>query len=328
MLTLRRHFPGAIVTLLVRAEYERLAALALPDVKVIGLSGTPLPRAVQAIRAAHAASADLACSLGPGRLNALAVLSSGAPRLAGYLEGSPANVPFLRRNPVETFGIAGSTPAEYFHEPLAARALKVCEALGITDTVSPFPLRVGRYGAARPAPGDPPVVVLHPFAGWSGRAYPTAALAEVVRRILDSTASRIELIATAKDGERLNRLQEILGSEPRLSACVSGDLLEIAYHMTKADLFVGTDSGPLHLAASLCVPSIGLYGPAEPGLTRPYAAREDRFTTLFHRLDCSPCDQVECTRPGDSCMLRVTADELVHAVLARLSDTPAEAPHG
>jgi ADP-heptose:LPS heptosyltransferase len=64
-------------------------------------------------------------------------------------------------------------------------------------------------------------------------------------------------------------------------------LTETAALLKKCCLFIGNDSGPLHLAAALNVPTIGLFGPTAPRQFYPY--KSIKHTFIYKNLPCSPC---------------------------------------
>jgi len=74
-------------------------------------------------------------------------------------------------------------------------------------------------------------------------------------------------------------------------------------------LFIGNDSGLMHVASALGVPLAAVFGPTEPGRTAPLAGR----TRLLYRgADCAPCTRREC--PTDHrCMAAIGADEVLAA---------------
>ncbi len=94
---------------------------------------------------------------------------------------------------------------------------------------------------------------------------------------------------------------------PRQSAAVIG----------RAEAFVGPDSGPMHLAASVGVPSVVVFCARErPGVWYPFGRRNQ---IIFHRTECMGCLLQTCIEMGKKCILSVTVDEMeraVHAILA------------
>jgi heptosyltransferase-2 len=79
--------------------------------------------------------------------------------------------------------------------------------------------------------------------------------------------------------------------------------------LSRCRLFVGNDSGLMHVAAALAVPLVAIFGPTEPGRTAPLASR---FRLLHHGADCAPCRSREC--PTDHrCMAAVGVEEVLAA---------------
>jgi heptosyltransferase-2 len=79
-------------------------------------------------------------------------------------------------------------------------------------------------------------------------------------------------------------------------------------------LFVGNDSGAMHVAAAVGLPVIGIFGPTDAEATRPVTPL---FTLIREPVFCSPCLLRHC--PIDHrCMKRITAEQVFHAARARL----------
>jgi ADP-heptose:LPS heptosyltransferase len=82
----------------------------------------------------------------------------------------------------------------------------------------------------------------------------------------------------------------------------------LAALIKKSDLFVGSDSGPLHLAAMMNAPVVGLYGPKDPAVYGPWC---ERHVVIWKGLVCSPCTRRECE--FNDCMGLITPDEVAKA---------------
>jgi ADP-heptose:LPS heptosyltransferase len=93
---------------------------------------------------------------------------------------------------------------------------------------------------------------------------------------------------------------------------------ELRALMDRAALFVGGDSGPLHVAATSDVPILGLYGPTLPIRSAPWRPRHLPTAAVdAGQLPCRPCDQRACV-PGDfRCLTRIGASD-VRAAAERL----------
>ena len=97
-------------------------------------------------------------------------------------------------------------------------------------------------------------------------------------------------------------------------------LVELRALIDRAALFVGGDSGPLHVASTSDVPIVGLYGPTLPARSAPWRPRALRDGVGRRRRHCpaGPCDQRVCA-PGDfRCLTGVPADAVRAAAEALL----------
>ncbi len=87
-------------------------------------------------------------------------------------------------------------------------------------------------------------------------------------------------------------------------------LLELAAQLRRCRLLLTNDTGTMHLAAFLGVPTVSIFGSTEPQLTRPIG---EAHVVIRHHVECSPCFLREC--PLDfRCMKAVTVDEVVREV--------------
>jgi heptosyltransferase-1 len=88
----------------------------------------------------------------------------------------------------------------------------------------------------------------------------------------------------------------------------------------RAKLFIGGDTGPLHLAAALQVPTVAIFGPTDPARNGPYGTR-----SIVLRNPASPTSHSRRPQPDEG-MLEITVDAVVDA--ARRLLTRTEAAHG
>jgi lipopolysaccharide heptosyltransferase II len=87
-----------------------------------------------------------------------------------------------------------------------------------------------------------------------------------------------------------------------------------------ARLFVGNDSGPLHIAAAAGTPVVGLFGPNSPDRFAPRGAPS---RVVARRPPCSPCGQGECVGPDGPCMETIPVDEVSSALNDLARETEA-----
>lgn len=90
-----------------------------------------------------------------------------------------------------------------------------------------------------------------------------------------------------------------------------GDVLELAAAMSHCAAIITNDSGPLHVATALAIPSVSIFGPTDPERTViPGASHVVRST-----LSCQPCYQRQCPLGHHRCMTDVSVDEVFSAAL-------------
>ncbi|MBI3493915.1 MAG: glycosyltransferase family 9 protein, partial [Acidobacteria bacterium] len=108
----------------------------------------------------------------------------------------------------------------------------------------------------------------------------------------------------------------------RVVSCGEFSLAELRALLDRATLYVGGDSGPLHIAATTRVPIVGLYGPTLPARSAPW--RDETLASEsvdVGALPCRPCDQRVC-EPGDfRCLTRITPDQVLQAARRALVRT-------
>lgn len=90
-----------------------------------------------------------------------------------------------------------------------------------------------------------------------------------------------------------------------------GDVLQLAASIAHCNVVITNDSGPLHLAAALAVPSVSIFGPTDPGRTViPGASR-----VLRKSYSCQPCYQRECPLRDHRCMSDISVAEVFDAAI-------------
>ncbi len=104
--------------------------------------------------------------------------------------------------------------------------------------------------------------------------------------------------------------------EPRISAAV----------LERSTLFVGHDSGPMHLAAAVGTPCVAIFSAQNrPGQWYP-RGRDHRV--LYHQTDCYGCGLYTCVAQGKRCILSISVEEVLQAVEDQIARLAAQAAPG
>jgi ADP-heptose:LPS heptosyltransferase len=163
------------------------------------------------------------------------------------------------------------------------------------------------------------VIVVHVSAGNRFRRWPLDSFAVLVSDLVSRKPGR-RVIVTSGPSERIAAARVVADARARVPESLRErlefdelTLPELRALMDRAALFIGGDSGPLHVAATSQVPIVGLYGPTLPVRSAPWRDRTLVTESVeVAGLECRPCDQRVCA-PGDfRCLTRLGP----HAVIA------------
>jgi lipopolysaccharide heptosyltransferase II len=323
---IRTRFPDARISYLV--EPAALAVVAgnplINDVIVAprgrGLAGFRADLALG--RQLRAAQYDLAIDFHGGPRASVLTWLSGAPDRVGY------RVP--GRSWMYTRRVARLRTPQGRHSVRNQWAL--LEALGIAPPdPEAFPVEMAVDSGAAHAVNDrlaragvganDHLVVMHVSAGNPFRRWPTAAFATVASTLASRDARR-RIVVTSGPSEGAAAGQVIADARAllpeadrgRVLACGEFSLAELRALADRAALYIGGDSGPLHVASTSHVPIVGLYGPTLPQRSAPWRAPIWGVESVeINGLDCRPCDQRKCV-PGDfRCLTWITPAQVIDA---------------
>ena len=166
------------------------------------------------------------------------------------------------------------------------------------------------------------LIVLHVSAGNPFRRWPEAFFAETAAALAAGNPRR-RLVFSSGPSDREAAARIAAEARGRLGAAAGRiidlgefDLQELRALIGRSRLFVGGDTGPLHIAACTATPVVGIYGPTLPARSAPFRAPAAATFSLdipVAELACRPCDQRACA-PGDfRCLTRITPARVIAA---------------
>ena len=100
------------------------------------------------------------------------------------------------------------------------------------------------------------------------------------------------------------------GPGPVLNLAGRTTLRQCMALMKRLSVFITNDSGAMHLAAALGVPTVAIFGSTDPALTGP---RGEKTRVVIKRTECSPCFERVCRHGHMECMEAVTVDDVLEA---------------
>lgn len=151
-----------------------------------------------------------------------------------------------------------------------------------------------------------------------GKRWPAMRYAETINRLTDKPSVRIVFVGGPSDQPVIEEITNQLPPAKRkhvLSTAGLTNIHQTAELIAKSSLFIGNDSGTIHIASTTKTPIIGLYGPTSPVVDGPYKAKG---VNLFHKTTWSPCYTMDCAG-HKPCIENITVEEVVSAAHKFLS---------
>lgn len=161
---------------------------------------------------------------------------------------------------------------------------------------------------------DQPLVLLHPTARHMSKTWPLERFA-VTADWLSGQGLCVALIGSQREvliGQQIHNLTKYRPVNLMGQTCLS--LLTAL--MRRSHLFIGNDGGPMHIAAAVGCPVLGLFGPTDPAVWGP---RGLNVTVIYKSENCEECFYPGCSRGEESCMRRISVEEVCQAAQSMLS---------
>jgi len=125
-------------------------------------------------------------------------------------------------------------------------------------------------------PRSTPILAIGPTANWTGKEWPAERFADLARRLTGPAGvlpgARVAVFAAGPEVERARPVLDALG-DTAIDLTGRTDPLAAAACIQRAALYVGNDSGLMHIAAAVGTPTVGLFGPGFPEVYSPWGAR-------------------------------------------------------
>jgi lipopolysaccharide heptosyltransferase I len=193
--------------------------------------------------------------------------------------------------------------------------LGVLGCLGLTAGEPEFPIAVPESAVAADvaARSSGRYALLNPGAAWPNKRWPPSRFAALARVLRDRYGLRA--IVLWGPGER--PVAETVAAESAGAAEVSAatsvaDLVALA---RSASLLVSGDTGPMHIAAAVGTPIVGIFGPTRPARNGPWRADD----VTVSRYESCECHHLRRCRREAMCVAEIGVDEIAAAVDRRLA---------
>jgi heptosyltransferase I len=306
---LNRAWPGARIEWLVDSRHRELVDLVPVVDAVIELGAPTLAGWIDVTKRLRAKAYDVAVDFQGLLKSAVLARASGARRVAGF------SVWHLRERTARPLYSETAAPDAALHVVRKNLAL-VSSLTGIEPSGRlEFPLERRASQALRTvrgAAGGASIALLNPGAAWPNKRWPAGRFGELAAIL----RHRFDLAPFVLWGPGERALAQAVVGASRGAARVApetsiSDLVELA---RAASLTVSGDTGPIHLAAAVGTPIVGLYGPTSHLRNGPWSPADQCIT----RFDACACRHKRRCTARAWCLDGISVEDVVHAVERRL----------
>lgn len=159
------------------------------------------------------------------------------------------------------------------------------------------------------------LVAFAPAANWHGKEWPLSSFIELEKALTASgglfQGASVLIVAAPQEYPRIESFINNVELSRRIILNHTTHLLDIAAALSKADFFIGNDSGLMHMAAALGVPTLGLFGPSLHELYAPFGSHAQ-----FVRTDESHEELMTIHKryPNKSLMGSITVEKVMYKI--------------
>jgi heptosyltransferase-2 len=142
------------------------------------------------------------------------------------------------------------------------------------------------------------------------KRWPPERFANIGDMAVDRWGAKVMIFGSREEKEICAKVS-IGMRHPSIDLCGRTELEELMALIKRCDLFISNDSGLMHMASSLKVPLVAIFGSTDPVATGP---RGPKARVIRHQVDCAPCMKPEC--PKDfRCMLNIKPEDVWEIML-------------
>lgn len=316
---LRRRFPGAQIDWLVDTRHRGILSLIEGIDRRIEHERTGgVGKTLDTIRELRRVAYDAAIDFQGLFKSAVLARLSGAQRVIGL------TAPHLRERQAGIFYTERVDPGDAVHVVRKNLAL-VSRAFGFDAGEPTFPIDGSSSSAAARVremldlPQAGAFAVINPGGAWPNKQWPVDRFAAIARFLAERNLPSIVLWGPGEEALAKAVVSSAASSSVQVSPRTS--IVDLVAITRAARLMVSGDTGPLHIAAAMGTPIVGIYGPTNPDRNGPWRA-DDLTASRFSRCACH--HRREC-RISDWCLADISIDEVRTLVARLLADRPSHA---
>jgi ADP-heptose:LPS heptosyltransferase len=246
--------------------------------------------------------------------------TSGSPERVGYRDVPHDRLPY-RVTDINRLLTSGPVRSYLKHE--VEMQLEILSALGAGPTADHVEIwtsqededfardTLNRTGFSATSP----LIAIAPGAAWPFRRWPEERFIALGRWLQEAYGANIAILAAPAELALARRIENGLTKGQTVNLGGRTTIMQMAAVLRRCRLFIGNDSGPIHLAAGVGVPVVGFYGPGEYERFRPWGVIH---TAIRVGLPCSPCSQ-ECVFGDPRCIRGISLEQAKEVIARKLA---------
>lgn len=314
---IRAAWPDARIDWLVDAKHREMVDLVTVVDRTVAIERRGPGGWAAAIRRLRAQQYDWAIDFQGLLKSAVLARASGAARIAGFsrqaLREPAARLFYTDAGSAEP---AGALPGTALDAHVIGKNLRLLRRLGVEDVRVAFPFREvaspALEGIRRGPAGSRPFALLNPGAAWPNKRWPAERFGAVAALLRD--AQDLPSVVLWGPGEQDTAQAVAAASAGAATMAPATRLPDILALCRAAALVVSGDTGPLHIATALGVPTVSIFGPTDPRRNGPFAAADG----VVSRFEACRCHYQRRCHATDWCLAGVPASDVAAAVRLRL----------
>jgi predicted lipopolysaccharide heptosyltransferase III len=205
--------------------------------------------------------------------------------------------------------------ADYYSSLLKAYGLTVVHEAPEMQLTPEIQKRTAQTLKREKVPSELPIIAIQPFSLWRFKEWSTDKYIKLIQRIICEYQVSIVITGSPDESERAKALVdgcEGWGRQVVFNLAGKTSLGELASLIQSCQLFIGSDSAGIHIAAAVGTPTVAIFGPSAPASWAPTGSRH---TIVQKDLPCVPCRRKGCDGSEVSRCLEELGVEEVWAVV-------------
>ncbi len=155
-----------------------------------------------------------------------------------------------------------------------------------------------------------PLITIHPGSPIFVKRWKPERFAELADWLIAQKQAQILFVGVPDEIPIITQIQTLM-KKGAINIGGKTTMPQLAAILEKSSMFIGNDSGPMHLAAAVGIPTIGLYGPGDPKRFGPVG---ERCYSIQKKHDCPPCAGDKCKFGEEGCMAKIQVKDVIEIV--------------